>query len=69
MDMTYLACELLMHNSKLLMSNDEGRKQHDLVPSAQTESSMQLLGSFMRKLCVYYVCNKQITVLFFGMAQ
>jgi hypothetical protein len=66
MDMTYLACGLLMHNSKLLMTNDEGRKQHDLEPSAQTESSMQQSGSFMHKLCVYYVYNQQITGFFFG---
>jgi len=47
------------------MTNDDGRKQHDLSPSARTESSLQQSGSFMHELCVYYVCNKQITVLFF----
>jgi hypothetical protein len=51
-----------MHNCKLLLTNDEGRKQHDLVPSARTESSLQQSRSFMHNLHVYRVCNKQITL-------
>ena len=47
------------------MTNDEGRKQHDLAPSAQTESWMQQSRPFIHNLCVYYMCNKPITVLFF----
>lgn len=51
-----------MHDRELLMTNDKGGKQCDLVPSARTESSVQQSRSFLRNFCMYYENKKQITV-------
>jgi hypothetical protein len=42
-----------MHNRNLLMTKDGGGKLHNLVPSAQPESSVKQSGSFVHKLCIY----------------